>query len=32
MGHVTTFYRVYARFGVIVGIALVILAAPALDR
>ena len=30
--HVTTFYRVYARFGVIVGIALVILAAPALDR
>lgn len=31
-GHVTTYYRVYARIGVIVGIALVILAAPALDR
>ena len=29
---VTTYYRVYARIGVIVGIALVILAAPALDR
>ena len=32
IGHVTTYYRVYARIGVIVGIALVILAAPALDR
>ena len=31
-GHVTTYYRVYARIGVVVGIALVILAAPALDR
>ena len=30
--HVTTYYRVYARVGVVVGIALVILAAPALDR
>ncbi len=31
VGHVTTYFRVYARFGVIVGIALVLLAAPALD-
>ncbi|MFL5963602.1 MAG: hypothetical protein ACJ757_12000 [Gaiellaceae bacterium] len=31
MGHVTTFFRVYARFGVIVGVALVLLAAPVLD-
>lgn len=32
LGYVTTFFRVYARFGVIVGICLVLLAAPALDR
>ena len=31
VSHVTTYFRVYARFGVIVGIAVVILAAPALD-
>jgi hypothetical protein len=31
MGYVTSFFRVYARFGVIVGIALVLLAAPALQ-
>src|SRR5581483_8423755 len=31
MSHVTTFFRVYARFGVIVGIALVLLAAPTLQ-
>ena len=31
IGHVTTFWRVYARFGVLVGLALVLLAALALD-
>ena len=31
LGHVTTFFRVYARFGVIVGMTLVILAAPTLE-
>jgi hypothetical protein len=30
--HITTYYRVYARFGVVVAIALVLLAAPALEH
>ena len=31
MGHVTSYFRVYARFGIIVCVALIILAAPALE-
>jgi hypothetical protein len=30
--HVTSFFRVYARFGVLVGLGLIVLAAPALER
>lgn len=30
--HVTTYFRVYARFGIVVALALIVLAAPALER